>query len=154
MYDNAALQVPCLIPLFLFIAHSEYATYNIENNSFHDNLVLTLDSRNRLWKLQKMADNVESSTKGSLPPRKDFKRSDTPLNAPMVQSSSMTTVKKEEPEDDRIDPTIAIFEDVDGDTTDDESELVDADHVGFVEHNGVNCWVCPGLFIADVSWDQ
>ena len=97
---------------------------------------------------------MESSTQGNLSPRPDIKRSDTPLDAPVFQSSSAITVKKEEPEEDRVDPTIAIFEDVDGDTTDDESELVDADHVGFVEHNGVNCWVCPGLFIEDISWGQ
>lgn len=57
----------------------------------------------------------------------------------------VTSVKKEEPEDERLDAAIAIFDDVDGDTTDEESGAVDADHVGFIEHNGVNCWVCPGL---------
>lgn len=74
------------------------------------------------------------------------KQKHSPPNSPAIHASSAVAVKKEEPEDDRVDPAIAIFDDVDGNTTDDESELVDSDHVGFVEHNGVNCWVCPGLF--------
>jgi hypothetical protein len=77
---------------------------------------------------------MEPSSEGSYLLRKDYDSNSTPA----------ISVKKEESEDERVDTAIAIFDDVDGDTTDEESEPVDADHVGFIEHNGVNCWVCPG----------
>jgi hypothetical protein len=94
---------------------------------------------------------MESSSESNLSPKQSSKPNHSPPNAPAIHASSAIAVKKEEPEDDRVDPAIAIFDDVDGDTTDDESELVDREHVGFVEHNGVNCWVCPGLFLPYAS---
>lgn len=88
---------------------------------------------------------MASSSESNVSLKQGSKSSYNPLDTQAIHTNSAVAVKKEEPEDDRVDPAIAIFDDVDGDTTDDESELVDGDHVGFVEHNGVNCWVCPGL---------
>jgi hypothetical protein len=89
---------------------------------------------------------MESSSEGNLSPIHDSAKKSTPRNAYVAQSEAIISVKNEEPEDERVDPAIAIFDDVDGDSTDEESEIVDVDHVGFVEHNGVNCWVCPGSY--------
>ena len=78
---------------------------------------------------------MEPSSEGNLSLTQDSEKSLIPV----------TSVKKEEPEDERLDAAIAIFDDVDSNTTDEESGAIDTGHVGFIEHNGVNCWVCPGL---------
>lgn len=90
---------------------------------------------------------MERSSEDNNIPDRSATACPNPTMDPSAELKHTAGVKKEEPEDHRIDPTIAIFDDVDGDTTDDESELVDDSHVGYVEHNGVNCWVCPGMFI-------
>jgi hypothetical protein len=66
--------------------------------------------------------------------------------APSIEPEDSAIVKKEEEDDSTLDPGLAIFEDVDNDEDEDEeeTELVDDSHVGFIDYNGVNCWVCPG----------
>ena len=77
---------------------------------------------------------MKPSSEDNISSRQDSERNSAPV----------ISVKKEDPEEERVDAAIAIFDDVDGDTTDEESGLVDANYVGFIEHNSINCWVCPG----------
>jgi hypothetical protein len=83
-------------------------------------------------------------SRGSHAPRQEPDRVPAPYNASAAQSEIPVKVKKEEPEDDRVDAALAIFDDVDDYTEDEGPELVDGEYVGLVEQNGAKCWVCPG----------
>lgn len=90
--------------------------------------------------------NMEPSSEDNLSPRQGSPKIPLLLDASMTEASTTINVKKEETDDETFDAAVAIFDDVDDESTDDGSELVDVDHVGFIEHNGVNCWVCPGPY--------
>lgn len=78
-------------------------------------------------------------------PKEDHAKVSMQTNTPALKSETSVEIKDEQADDDGVDSALAIFEDVDEDNSEEEGpELVDNDHVGFVEHNGVNCWVCPG----------
>ena len=72
------------------------------------------------------------------------------IRKPEVKPVATAIIKNEEQDDGTVDPTLAIFEDVDNEDEEeeeDDEELVDENHVGFIDYNGVNCWVCPGSSI-------
>lgn len=92
------------------------------------------------------------SSQGTVVPKEDPGKGSGSVNASAAETGIPVKVKKEGLEEDRVDAALAIFDDVDDNSEEEGPELVDIDHVGFVDYKGVNCWVCPGLYNRNTPW--
>jgi hypothetical protein len=107
--------------------------------------------KNPILELMDRIADMEASPQADTAPKENPDKNPMLTNAPATGSETVVGVKKEDTENGRVDPTLAIFDDVDNNSEEEGPEFVDVDHVGFVDHNGVNCWVCPGLYTSKLS---